>query len=143
MAVSGFETWPYYYGLVGDSLRVSLPRSILYRSDLIIDESKMKVSGRETSLVVLLQTYWQWPQGFMTPADLIQIGLYHRRIRNGSLRKGNLPGCIWHGLGGNSLGMVAVKKMTPIRSDPSITTQPIVLPKQRVEHIGSAKRRGY
>jgi len=38
------------------------------------------------------------------------IGLKHRRIRNGSLRKGNLPGRIWHGLGGNSLGAMAVEK---------------------------------
>jgi hypothetical protein len=26
------------------------------------------------------------------------------------LRKGNLPGSIWHGLGGDSLGVMAVKK---------------------------------
>jgi hypothetical protein len=46
----------------------------------------------------------------MTPANLIQIGLNHRRIQNGSLRKGNLPGRIWHGLGGDSLGIMAVEK---------------------------------
>ena len=79
----------------------------------------------------------------MTPADLIQIGLNHQRIRNGSLRKGNLPGRIWHGLGGNSVGTVAIKKMTPIRSNPSIATQPTVLPEQRVEYISLTKRMGY
>jgi hypothetical protein len=75
----------------------------------------------------------------MTLADLIQIGLNHRQIQNGSFRKGNLPGLILHGLGGNSLGVMAAKKMTSIRSDPLIVTQPIVLPKQHVKHIGLAK----
>jgi hypothetical protein len=46
----------------------------------------------------------------MTPADLIQIKLRRRQIQNGSLRKGNLPGRIWHGLGGDSLGALAVEK---------------------------------
>ncbi len=46
----------------------------------------------------------------MTSADLIQIRLNHQWIQNGSLRKGNLPGCIWHGFGDNSLSTVAVEK---------------------------------
>ena len=46
----------------------------------------------------------------MTPADLISIGIKHRQFRNGSLRKGILPGRIWHGLGGDSLGAMAVEK---------------------------------
>ena len=48
MAVSGFETWPYYYGRLG----VSWTRPILYRSDLIIDKSNMEASERETFLAV-------------------------------------------------------------------------------------------
>ena len=47
LAVSGFEAWPCLDGLVGDGLRVSRPRPIVYRSDLIIDESEMVVSGGE------------------------------------------------------------------------------------------------
>ena len=70
----------------------------------------MVVSGFEKNLAVLLRTIWRWPRGFMTPADLIQIGLRCQRIQNESLRKGNLPGRIWHGLGGDSLGTMAVEK---------------------------------
>ncbi len=89
----------------------------------------MVVSGFE-NLDVLLWTIWRWPQGFMTPADLIQIGLRPRRIQNGSLWKGNLPGHIWHGLGSDSLGAMAVeKKMMSIGSNLSIVTRPNMLPK--------------
>ena len=75
----------------------------------------------------------------MTPTNLPRIGLNHRRIHNGSLRKESLPGRIWHGLGGNSLGAMAIKKMTPVGSDSLIATGPIKLPEQRVEHIGLTK----
>ncbi len=88
----------------------------------------MVVSGFEKNLAVLLRTTRRWPRGFMTLANLIQIRLRCRRIQNGSLRKGNLPGRIWHGLGGDSLGTMAVKKMTSIGSDLLIVTGPNVLP---------------
>ena len=52
MVVSGFETWPYFYGLFCNGLGVSWPRPILQGSDLIIDESKMEVSGRKAFLAV-------------------------------------------------------------------------------------------
>jgi hypothetical protein len=100
MVVSGFGTWPYYYGLIGDSLRVSRPRLILYRSDLIVDESKWKSQEGK-------------PPGPYLARTLAAIA---------SAR--------WPS-----------KKMTSIRSDPSIATRSIMLPKPHVEHIGSAKGR--
>ena len=75
--------------------------------------------------------------GFRDPGRSIQIGLNRRQIQMEVSGGDNLPGRIWHGLGGKSLGSKAVEKMTQVGSDPSIATRPNVLPEQRIEHMDS------